>query len=119
MTHFQRTAILLAIAVVLFASSPVLAVCTQHGNATASSSPVVGSNDIAGIEGRNFFMIQNTGGTNGMNVAIGSNNNAGASDMYLAPGVPWVMVAQNGKRIPGGDVAVYSASGTSWAFCDF
>jgi hypothetical protein len=61
----------------------------------------------------------NTGTTNGMNVAIGSSNNATTKDMYLAPGASWVMTMQNLKMVPGGDVAAISASGTNYAFCDW
>lgn len=39
------------------------AVCTQHGSVTSSSGAIVGSNDISGIEGRHYLMIQNTGTT--------------------------------------------------------
>ena len=96
----------------LLFSGPALAVCTQSGNVTSSSSAVVGSNDIAGVEGRHYFLIQNTGVTNPMNVAIGSGNNATNKDMYLAPGASWVMTMVGLKMVPGGDVAVISASGT-------
>jgi hypothetical protein len=87
---------LLAVAVLLLLSissflSPLscLAVCTKSGSITSSSTAIVGSNDISGsagqgnIEGRHYFLIQNTGTTNPMNVAIGSSNNATSSDLYL------------------------------------
>ena len=97
-----------------------LAVCTQNGTLPANTTTaIVGSNDIAGIEGRHYFLIMNTGSTNPMNVAIGSNNNATSKDMYLAPGASWVMTMQNLKMVPGGDVAAISVSGTNYAFCDW
>lgn len=106
-------------AMLFLCTGRAFAVCTSHGSATSSSSAVVGSNDIAGIEGRHYFLLQNTGTSNAMNVAIGSNNAATSSDMYLGPGASWVMTQQNLKMVPGGDVAVISASGTTWSFCDF
>ena len=100
-------------------ASRALAVCTQHGNVTSSSTAIVGANDISGIEGRHYFLIMNTGTTNPMEVAIGSNNAATSSDMYLGPGASWVMTMQGLKMVPGGDVAALSASGTTYAFCDW
>jgi hypothetical protein len=94
-------------------------VCTQHGTVAATSTAIVGSNDVAGIEGRHYFLIQNTGTTNPMEVAIGSSNAAAASDLYLAPGASWVMTQQQQKMVPGGDVAAISASGTTYSFCDW
>src|SRR5215471_9869912 len=73
-----RAAILAAM--LFLCTGPAFAVCTSHGSATSSSSAVVGSNDISGIEGRHYFLIQNTGTTNAMNVAIGTGNNATSSD---------------------------------------
>ena len=98
---------------------PAFAVCTQHGSITSSSTAIVGSNDIAGIEGRHYLLIQNTGVMNAMNVAIGSNNAATSSDMYLGPGASWLMTMQGLKMVPGGDVAAISASGTTYSFCDW
>jgi len=95
------------------------AVCTQHGSVTSSSGAIVGSNDISGIEGRHYLMIQNTGTSNAMEVAIGSSNNATSSDTYLGPGASWVMTMQGLKMVPGGDVAAISASGTTYGFCDW
>jgi hypothetical protein len=95
------------------------AVCTQHGTVGPTSTAIVGSNDIAGIEGRHYFLIQNTGTSNPMNVAIGSSNNATPSDFYLGPGASWVMTMQGLKMVPGGDVAAVSASGTTYSFCDW
>ncbi len=95
------------------------ATCTQHGTVGSSSTAIVGSNDISGIEGRHYFMIQNTGTSNPMNVAIGSNNNATSSDLYLGPGASWVMTMQGLKMVPGGDVAAISVSGTTYSFCDW
>jgi hypothetical protein len=101
-------------------ASPALAVCTQSGALSANvSTAIVGANDISGIEGRHYFLIMNTGTVNGMNVAIGSSNNATSKDMYLAPGASWVMTMQNLKMVPGGDVAALSVSGTNYAFCDW
>jgi len=60
---------------------PAFAVCTQNGTVTNASTAIVGSNDIAGIEGRHYFMIQNTGTSNPMNIAIGSSNNATNKDI--------------------------------------
>jgi hypothetical protein len=95
------------------------AVCTKTGSVTSSSGAIVGSNDINGIEGRHYFLIQNTGTVNPMNVAIGTSNAATANDLYLAPGASWVMTMQGLKMVPGGDVAAISASGTTYSFCDW
>jgi len=95
------------------------AVCTQSGTVGSSSTAIVGSNDIPGIEGRHYFLIQNTGTINPMNVAIGTSNNATSKDLYLAPGASWVMTMQQLKMVPGGDVAVISAGGTNYSFCDW
>jgi hypothetical protein len=104
---------------ILLGAAPAGAVCTQHGTVSSSSTAIVGSNDVAGIEGRHYFMIQNTGTSNPMNVAIGSSNNATSSDLYLGPGASWVMTMQGLKMVPGGDVAAISASGTTYSFCDW
>jgi hypothetical protein len=99
--------------------SVACAVCTQSGSVGPSSTAIVGSNDIAGIEGRHYFMVQNSGTTNGMNVAIGTSNNATSKDFYLVPGASWVMTMQQLKMVPGGDVAAISPSGTNYSFCDW
>jgi hypothetical protein len=111
----------LAIAVLLFCSlaAPAHAVCTKTGSVTAASTAIVGSNDIAGVEGRHYLLIQNTGTSNPMHVAIGSSNAATSSDLYLGPGASWVMTMQGLKMVPGGDVAAISASGTTYSFCDW
>lgn len=98
---------------------PASAVCTQSGNVTSSSTQIVGSNDISGIEGRHYLLIQNTGTSNAMNVAIGSSNTATSKDLYLGPGASWVMTMQGLKMVPGGDVAAISASGTTYSLCDW
>lgn len=109
-----------AILLLCMARSPALAVCTQSGTLSAAvSTAIVGSNDVSGIEGRHYFLIMNTGTTNAMNVAIGTANNATNKDLYLAPGASWVMTMQNLKMVPGGDVAAYSTSGTTYSFCDW
>jgi len=95
------------------------AVCTKYGSVAASSTAIIGANDISGIEGRHYLLVQNTGTTNPMNVAIGSSNAATSSDLYLAPGASWVMTMQGLKMVPGGDVAAISASGTTYSFCDW
>jgi hypothetical protein len=95
------------------------AVCTKNGSVAASSTAIIGANDISGIEGRHYLLVQNTGTTNPMNVAIGSSNAATSSDLYLAPGASWVMTMQGLKMVPGGDVAAISASGTTYSFCDW
>jgi hypothetical protein len=100
-------------------AAPTFAVCTQHGSVTSSSTAIVGSNDVVGVEGRHYFMIQNTGTSNPMNVAVGSSNNATSNDLYLGPGASWVMTMQGLKMVPGGDVAAISASGTTYTFCDW
>lgn len=92
--------------------------CTKHGTATGASSVVESANDVNGIEGRHFLMLQNTG-SNNMNVAIGSNNNATSSDIQITPGNALVLFMQGLKMVPGGDVAVISVSGTTWGFCDY
>jgi hypothetical protein len=94
-------------------------VCTQSGTVGPSSTAIVGSNDIPGIEGRHYLLIQNSGTTNGMNVAIGTSNNATSKDFYLAPGASWIMTMQQLKMVPGGDVAAISSNGTSYSFCDW
>jgi hypothetical protein len=105
--------------------SSAFAVCTKTGSVTSSSTQIVGANDISGsagagnIEGRHYLLIQNTGTSNAMNVAIGSNNAATSSDLYLGPGASWVMTAQGNKMVPGGDVAAISAGGTTYEFCDW
>ena len=99
---------------------PAFAVCTKSGTVTAASGAIVGSNDVAGIEGRHYLLIQNTGTSNPMNVAIGTANNATANDLYLGPGASWVMTMQGLKMVPGGDVAAIAPSGnTTYSFCDF
>jgi hypothetical protein len=103
----------------LMVAKSTFAVCTQHGSVSSSSTAIVGSNDVTGIEGRHYFMIQNTGTSNPMNVAIGTSNNATSSDLYLGPGSSWVMTMQGLKMVPGGDVAAISASGTTYSFCDW
>jgi hypothetical protein len=103
----------------LLFSAPAFAVCTQTGSITSSSTAIVGSNDITGIEGRHYFLIQNTGTANPMEVAIGTSNNATSHDLYLGPGASWVMTMQGLKMVPGGDVAAISASGTTYSFCDW
>jgi hypothetical protein len=109
----------LAVLAMLATYRCAFAVCTQSGTVASTSTAIVGSNDIAGVEGRHYFLIQNTGSTNPMNVAIGTSNNATSKDLYLAPGASWVMTMQGLKMVPGGDVAAISASGTNYSFCDF
>jgi|SRR5689334_14963028 hypothetical protein len=113
------TGLLLASGINILLATCALAVCTKSGSVTSSSTQIVGTNDISGIEGRHYFMIQNTGTSNPMNVAIGSSNNATSKDLYLGPGASWVMTIQGMKMVPGGDVAAISASGTTYSFCDF
>jgi hypothetical protein len=111
-----------ALACVLFIgllSAVARAACTVSGNVNSSSTQIATTNDIAGIEGRHYFLIQNTGISNPMNVAIGSSNNATSKDLYLGPGASWVMTMQGLKMVPGGDVAAISASGTTYSFCDW
>jgi hypothetical protein len=113
---------LLTLAILLYAMMIAVsasAVCTQSGDVASSSTAIVGANDIKDIEGRHYLLIQNTGLTNAMNVAIGSGNAATAKDLYLAPGASWVMSAPGLKLLPGGDVAAISATGTSYSFCDW
>jgi hypothetical protein len=108
------------IGALLLCASSASAACTQNGTATSSSSAVVGTNDITGIGGRHYFMIQNTGTSNPMDVAIGTSNNATNKDLYLGPGASWVMTMQGLKMVPGGDVAVIAPSGnTTYSFCDW
>jgi hypothetical protein len=114
-----RWAQALACVLLLLCAPPAFAVCTQHGTVASSSTAIVGANDLAGIAGRHYFLIQNTGTTNPMEVAIGSSNAATSSDMYLGPGASWVMTMQGLKMVPGGDVAAISASGTTYSFCDW
>jgi hypothetical protein len=103
----------------LFVAPGAFAVCTQSGTVNSTSTAIVGSNDINGIEGRHYLLIQNTGTSNPMNVAIGSSNNATNKDVYLGPGASWVMTMQGNKMVPGGDVAAISASATTYSFCDW
>ena len=109
----------LLLALVLVCAGPTSAVCTQSGNVTSSSTAIVGANDISGLTGRHYMLVQNTGVTNPMNVAIGSSNTATSKDLYLAPGASWVLTAAGPKMVPGGDVAAISASGTTYSFCDW
>ncbi len=109
---------------ILFAHSAFASDCTKHGSVTTTSVQVETANDIGpsglGVTGRHYMLIQNTGQTNGMNVALGSSNAATAQDMYLGPNSSWVLSMAGGAMVPGGDVAVISTStGTSWAFCDY
>jgi hypothetical protein len=115
----RREGPLLLLCLALLLASPAHAVCTQHGTVASTSTAIVGSNDVAGIEGRHYFLIQNTGTTNPMNVAIGSSNAATSTDLYLGPGASWVMTMQELKMVPGGDVAAISVSGTTYSFCDW
>ncbi len=108
----------IAIALLLFAA-PAGAVCTKTGTVTSSSTQIAPANDINGIEGRHYMLIQNTGTSNPMNVAIGSSNAAATSDLYLGPGASWVMTMQGLKMVPGGDVAAISTAGTTYSFCDW
>lgn len=110
---------LLIVALLIAFAHPALAVCTKTGSVTSSSTAIIGANDIGGIEGRHYMLIQNTGTTNPMNVAIGSSNAATSTDLYLGPGASWVMTMQQLKMVPGGDVAAISASGTTFSFCDW
>jgi hypothetical protein len=119
MTLKQRFLPLLLSAGLACCAKPAFAVCTKSGAVTSSSTAIVGANDIAGIEGRHYLLIQNTGTTNPMNVAIGSSNAATSSDLYLGPGASWVMTMQQLKMVPGGDVAAISAGGTNYSFCDW
>jgi len=98
--------------------------CTKHGTVSTSSLQVETANDIGtpalGIQGRHYMLVQNTGSVNGMNVAIGSNNNATTQDMYLGPNSSWTLTVAGGALAPGGDVAVISTgTGTTWAYCDY
>jgi len=104
----------------LFAGAqPASAVCTQSGSVAATSTAIVGANDISGLTGRHYMLIQNTVTSNPMNVAIGSSNTATSKDLYLAPGASWVMGSAGPKMLPGGDVAAISALGTTYSFCDW
>lgn len=100
-------------------AEPVMAACTVSGTVNSTSTQIATNNDIAGIEGRHYFLIQNTGTSNPMNVAIGSSNAATSHDLYLGPGASWVMTMQGLKMVPGGDVAAISSSGTTYSFCDW
>jgi hypothetical protein len=108
-----------AMLAVLFAAVPAFALCTQHGTITTSSTQIVTSNDLS-INGRHYMLVQNTGTTNAMNVAIGSSNAATTSDLYLGPGASWVMTMQGLKMLPSGDVAAIGNGGsTTYSFCDW
>jgi hypothetical protein len=115
--------ILLAIALICFCSVQAQAICTKHGTAGASSTQVVTANDTG--QTRIYFFIQNSGTTNGMNVALGSSNAATTSDVYLGPGQSWIMTGQAQGSfatgvVPPGDVAVIQNGGsTTYAFCDY
>jgi hypothetical protein len=111
--------LVLMLAIHLLLGEAALAVCTQSGTVGAISTAIVGANDVSGIEGRHYLLIQNTGTANPMHVAIGTNNNATNSDLYLGPGASWVMTMQGLKMVPGGDVAAISANGTTYSFCDW
>jgi hypothetical protein len=76
---------------------------------------VVPANDT--VVDRRFLFIQNTG-LNSMNFAIGTNNKATSSDIYLPPGASMVFMS-NGNPVPSGDISVISPQNTTWAFCDY
>jgi hypothetical protein len=115
--------ILLSLLLICLAAAPAKAVCTKHGTAGASSTQVVTANDTG--QTRIYFFIQNSGTTNGMNVALGSSNAATTSDVYLGPGQSWIMTGQAQGSfatgvVPAGDVAVIQNGGsTTYAFCDY
>jgi hypothetical protein len=117
--RIYRQAGTLALLALAALAGPALAVCTKSGSVSGSSTAIAGNNDVVGVEGRHYFLIQNTGTANPMNVAIGSNNVATSSDLYLAPGASWVMTMQGTKMVPGGDVAAISPAGTTYSFCDW
>ena len=111
---------LIAIAVLLLSAIPVKAACTASGTLSPNTSTqLLAAGDITGVEGRHYLLIQNTGTTNPMNVAIGSSNNATTSDLYLLPGASWVMTMQALKLVPSGDVAAISVLGTTYLVCDW
>jgi hypothetical protein len=84
-----------------------------HGSATSTPSSAAGANTGTG---RCMLYIQNTGGTNSMNVAFGSGDAAGSEDILLAAGGYWSCGNYQGKGCPNGDVSVYSASGTTYVY---
>src|ERR1700758_4812496 len=106
-------------ALLFLCAVPSFAVCTKSGTVNATSTVILNSNDLAGLIGRHYFLIQNTGTANPMNVAISTGNHATSSDVYLAPGQSWVMTQQDLKMVPGGDVSAISAGGTSYSVCDW
>jgi hypothetical protein len=91
--------------------------CTKHGMVGATSVQIVPNRDIST---RSYMLIENSGQTGPMWVAIGSNNAATTSDIFLKPGASWLLMAMNGTIIPAGDVAAISiGAGTTYAFCDY
>jgi hypothetical protein len=114
----SRICLLLLICVLtylLFATAACAYECTAHGTATAGTSTAV----EPAVGQRRYLFVQNSGTANPMSVAIGSNNAATVADIYLAPGSSLVWGPDTKYDLPGGDVAVYSGSGSTYAFCDF
>lgn len=105
------------------AARPSWAVYTASGFVGAAPIQVLPAHDLVNNAGlpmsRAYFMIQNPGTTNPMNVAIGTNNNATAHDMVLQPGSTWVTTEQGQRALPDGDVSVVSQAGTSYSVCDW
>jgi hypothetical protein len=105
-----------AIALLTLAPAGAWAVCSTHGSATTTPTQVVPANDT--VVDRRYLFIQNTGSSS-MNFAIGTNNKASTSDMYLPPGASMVFMNFDGSAVPSGDVSVVSPLSTTWAFCDY
>lgn len=96
---------------------PAWAGCTGNGTTgTNISVQALAANDLG--NGRDFLFVQNTG-TNPMNVAIGTNNNATSHDILLNGGSSLVFQTYGHRAVPNGDIAIISAMGTSYAICDF
>jgi hypothetical protein len=115
--HCLSDSVKAAVAIVLLMLAPTgaWAICSTHGTASIVPTQVVPANDT--VVDRRFLFIQNTG-FNSMNFAIGTNNKATSSDIYLPPGASMVFI-NNGNPVPSGDVSVISPQNTTWAFCDY
>ena len=106
----------IAIAICLIAVQPSKALATCADNQTSCDGTTTGSSATvtpANTAGRCKYLFQNTGKTNGLHVAIGSNNAATTSDLYLAPGDSLYCMNFQGKGCESGDFAVIQDTGST------
>jgi hypothetical protein len=85
---------------------------------TSTAATIIAANDLGSPpDGRHYLMVQNTGTTNPMNLAIGKT--ATSASIYLGPGDSWVVRAETGGLAPGGYISAISASGTTCAWVSY